>query len=87
MWETRNSNTYSSETAENSKSVVKIGEAGNINKECHMKGRNGMRIHSFIHSYFYSPTKHVIQISNHNLLCSLDPSKQGWLFSVVGAYS
>ena len=33
------------------------------------------------HSYFYSTTKHkILQISNHNLLCSLDPPNQGWLF-------
>ena len=35
-------------------------------------------IHLFI---FYSTTKHeILQISNHNLLCSLDPPNQGWLF-------
>ena len=33
------------------------------------------------HSYIYSTTKHeILQISNHNLRCSLDPPKQGWLF-------
>ena len=32
-------------------------------------------------SYFYSTTKHeIIQITNHNLLCSLDPPNQSWLF-------
>ena len=32
-------------------------------------------------SYFYSTTKHeIIQIKNHNLLCSLDPPNQSWLF-------
>ena len=37
------------------------------------------------HSYIYSTTKHDIwQISNHNLLYSLDPPNQGWLFWVVG---
>ena len=42
-------------------------------------------IHSFIHSYFCSPTKHeILQISNHNLICSLDPPNQNWLFWVVG---
>ena len=36
-------------------------------------------------SYMYSTTKHeILQISNHNLLCSLDPPNQGWLFWVVG---
>ena len=31
------------------------------------------------HSYIYSTTKHeILQISNHNLLCSLDPSNQSW---------
>ena len=33
MWETRNNNTTSSETVENSMSVVEMGEAGNIKKE------------------------------------------------------
>jgi len=33
MWETRNNNTTSSETVENSMSVVEMGETGNINKE------------------------------------------------------
>ena len=38
-----------------------------------------------IHSYIYSTTKHeILQISNHYLLCSLDPPNQGWLFWVVG---
>ena len=37
------------------------------------------------HSYIYSTTKHeILQISNQNLLCSLDPSNQGRLFRVVG---
>ena len=37
------------------------------------------------HSYFYSTTKHeILQISNYNLLCSLDPPNKGWLFWVVG---
>ena len=32
-------------------------------------------------SYFYSTTKHeIIQIKNHNLLCSLDPPNQSRLF-------
>ena len=36
-------------------------------------------------SYFYSTTKHeILQISNHNLLCSLDPPNQGRLLWVVG---
>ena len=40
---------------------------------------------SFIHLIFYSTTKHeILQISNHNLLCSLDPPNQDWLFLVVG---
>ena len=35
----------------------------------------------FINSYFYSTTKHeILQISIHNLLCSLDLPNQGWLF-------
>jgi len=40
----------------------------------------------FIHiSYFYSTTKHeILQISKHNLLCSLDPPNQSRLFRVVG---
>jgi len=33
MWKTRKNNTTSSETVENSMSVVEMGEAGNINKE------------------------------------------------------
>ena len=40
-------------------------------------------LHSY--SYIYSTTKHeILQISNHNLLCSLDPPNQGCLFWVVG---
>ena len=36
-------------------------------------------------SYFYSTTKHeILQISKHNLLCSLDPPNQSRLFRVVG---
>ena len=39
----------------------------------------------YILSYFYSTTKYeMLQIGNHNLLCSLDPPNQGWLFWVVG---
>ena len=35
----------------------------------------------YIHSYFYSTTKHeIIQIKNHNLLSSLEPPNQSWLF-------
>ena len=31
--------------------------------------------------YFYSATKHeIIQIKNHNLLCSLDPPNQSRMF-------
>ena len=38
-----------------------------------------------IFSYFYSTTKHeIIQIKNHNLLCSLNPPNQTWLFWLVG---
>ena len=34
---------------------------------------------------FCESTKHeIIQITNHNLLCSLDPSNQSWLFWLVG---
>ena len=40
---------------------------------------------TFIHSYFYSTTKHeILQLSNYNLPCSLDPTNQGRLFWVVG---
>ena len=36
-------------------------------------------------SYFYSTTNHdILKISNHNLLCSLDPPNQSKLFWVVG---
>ena len=46
---------------------------------------NMINIFIHIHSYIYSTTKHkILQISNHNLLCSLDPPNQGWLFWVVG---
>ena len=35
----------------------------------------------FFISYFYSTTKHeIIQTKNYNLLCSLDPPNQSWLF-------
>ena len=35
----------------------------------------------FIFYIFYLTTKHeILQISNHNLLCSLDPPNQGRLF-------
>ena len=38
------------------------------------------------YSYFYSTTKHeIIQIKNHNLLCSLDPPNQSWLFWLLSA--
>jgi hypothetical protein len=41
--------------------------------------------YDYIHSYFYSTTKHeIIQIKNHNLLSSLDPPNQGRLFLLVG---
>ena len=60
--------------------------------ECFKVYRFGLRMpsgmygfHSHIHSYIYSTTKHeILQISNHNLLCSLDPPNQGWLFWVIG---
>ena len=44
MWETRNSNTESSEMTENSKSVVEIGETGTgKQQECCRNGRNRNR--------------------------------------------
>ena len=47
--------------------------------------RPGPAISFLIHSYIYSTTKHkILKISHHNLLCSLDPPNQGWLFRVVG---
>ena len=42
---------------------------------------NKIAIGTYHISYIYSTTKHeILQISNHNLLCSLDPPNQGWLF-------
>jgi len=42
-------------------------------------------LHYYSYSYFSSTTKHeILHISNHNLICSLDPPNQGWLFWVVG---
>ena len=39
------------------------------------------QIHVHSYSYFYSTTKQeIIQIINHNLLFSLDPPNQSWLF-------
>ena len=39
------------------------------------------QVENYIFSYFYSTTKHeILQISNHNLLCSLDPPNQSRLF-------
>ena len=39
----------------------------------------------FFSSYFYSTKKNeIIQIKNHNLLCSLDTPNQSWLFWLVG---
>ena len=43
--------------------------------------------YSYSYSYFYSTTKHeIIQIKNHNLLCSLNPPNQSWLFWLVGPF-
>ena len=41
----------------------------------------------FYDSYFYSTTNHeILQISNHNLLCSLDPPNQGWFYGSCFIY-
>ena len=44
-------------------------------------GNKDIKQETYFHSYFYLTTKHeILQISNHSVLCSLDPLNQGWLF-------
>ena len=43
------------------------------------------KYHKHLIYCFYSTTKHaILQISNHYLLCSLDPLNLGRLFKVIG---
>ena len=69
-------------------SLVAFAEKQQMKINSYQKLKHGYLIHSlsdrvlrFIFSYFYSTTKHeIIQIKNHNLLCSLDPPNQSRLF-------
>ena len=52
-----------------------------ITKIMNCDNLNDIDYNDRIFSYFYSTTKHeIIQIKNHNLLCSLDPPNQSRLF-------
>ena len=69
-------------------SLVAFAEKQQMKINSYQKLKHGYLIHSlsdrvlrFIFSYFYSTTKHeIIQIKNHNFLCSLDPPNQSRLF-------